>query len=168
MKIIRSFKDWTLEQAIKYVQDNVAEGVDCPACGVYAREYPWQFYSTAAHGLICLYRLGGAEDYVFTGDLHELGYRGKGDCTRWRMFGLAEEDRKRKSATGRAGYWKLTKLGVDFIEGRATIPQTVYAVHSKPMRSEGEQRTIWQTLNKKFDYDELMGYGSVVQLREQA
>lgn len=157
MRIIRDFSDWTVERTKKYLEDNRKDGVECPACGVFYREYKWTFYSTAARGLILLNRLGGAEDYVFTGDLKQkYGFKGQGDCSRWRFFGLATEDRDRKSNTGRAGYWKLTPLGVDFINGRATIPKKVYVVHSKPTRSEGPHVTVQQALGKRFDYDELM------------
>src|SRR5262252_6834423 len=53
-----------------------AEGVICPLCRQHAQVYKWSLYSTAAHALILLLKLGGRDKPIHTKEIKKLGHTG--------------------------------------------------------------------------------------------
>lgn len=77
-----------------------------------------------------------------------------------RFYGLIEESPHERPDGGRAGIWRLTDLGVAFVEGRATVPTYSILYNQELLRLEEPKISISQALGKRFRYDELMEGGS--------
>jgi len=133
-----------------------AEGVICPLCRQHAQVYKWSLYSTAAHALILLLKLGGRDKPIHTKEIKKLGHTGQGDISRLRIWGLAEEERVRRPDDGRAGFWWITGKGEDFAHNRTTLPKHAWVYDTRVMRYEGDPVTIKDALGTKFDYRKLM------------
>lgn len=107
-----------------------------------------------ARALILAYRAGGADDFIHVPSLDHSG--AVNELNKARYWGLLEESPQRRADGGRAGWWKLTPKGVDFIEGRITLPKYAVVYDGKLLELEGDQVGIAQALSKKFNYAELM------------
>lgn len=143
----------TLAEARQLVHDNLAEGINCPCCGQHARLYARTIHSTMARELIHIYRTQG------TGWFHlptVIGHNG-GDITKVRYWGLLQEDEARREDGGRAGHWRMTGLGVDFVKGQVSVPKHAHVYNGKLLGLSGDQVRITDCLGKKFDYATLMG-----------
>lgn len=134
-------------------------GHTCPLCSQHAQVYRWSLYSTAAHALILLLKLGAATKPVHTRQLKEKGHRGQGDISRLRLWGLVEEERVRREDGGRAGFWHITPTGERFARLQASIPKYVHVYDTRALSYSGEPVSIEDCLGTKFNYRDLMEGG---------
>jgi len=67
-----------------------------------------------------------------------------------------DDDTKRDS-----GFWRITPLGIDFVNGKCSTCRHVFLYNKKRYGSSDETTTIKEALGDKFDYAELMGYPSI-------
>lgn len=143
----------TLGEAKQWLRGNLMEGAPCPCCTQFAKVYRRRIHTTMARALIQLYRHGArGEDFIHApslpGDTHEIS-----QAVWW---GLIEEERVRREDGGRAGWWTLTKRGVDFVQDRARVPEYALVYDGSPIRTEGDLIGIRDALGKRFRYDDLM------------
>jgi hypothetical protein len=57
-----------------------------------------------------------------------------------------------------SGYWKLTEKGRDFVRGDIEVSKHAYIFNDKVFALDPETEDIWEALDNKFDYKELMTY----------
>ena len=141
-------QDWFLSR--------VDGGVKCPVCTQHAQIYRWSLYSTAAQALMLLYRCGGTTQFTHVNEIKRLGHKGQGDCSRLVKWGLVEEEPVVREDGGRAGYWRVTALGEDFINERSTVGKYVWTYAGDVVERGGPQISIREALGRKFDYDSMM------------
>jgi hypothetical protein len=143
------FKNWLIQQPRR-------EG-SCECCGRFAKVYKRRINSTMARQLIALYNLGGTEKYIHTSDL--VVRCGTGDFAKARFWGLIYQSEEIPVDGAKMnGKWRLTKLGVDFVEGKLLVPEFALILFDKKIGSDGKQVTIQDCLESKgFNYQELMG-----------
>jgi hypothetical protein len=107
--------------------------------------------------LIALYDAGGAVKYVHTPSLPHSG-NDLAFAVIWNLI------KPQTDAEGRhrAGWWKLTRLGVRFVQGRARLEHRHADVFlGRVVRMYGPPWSIRQALGKRFDLDALLdGNGS--------
>ena len=143
----------TLSEARALLRELAEEGHNCPCCGQLAKIYERKINSTMARALITLYRHGGDADFKhcpsLPGDTHEI--------SQFAWWGLVTDKDSRREDGGRAGYWRLTSLGVDFVTGRATVRRLARVYDHRCLSLIGDDVGIDECLGDKFDYRELMG-----------
>ena len=144
--------DWTLEEAKDWLRERLDHGADCPCCTQRAQVYRRKLNSRMARGLIALYLATGGRDYghlpTIAGDGCEVG--------KLRYWGLVVEEPEARPDGGRAGYWKLTPDGVDFVRGRLRVPKYARIYDGRRLGLRGEPVDIRDCLGSPFHYDELM------------
>jgi len=141
----------TLAEASRWVADRLEDGVECPACNQHAQVYRWSLYRTAVRALVLFYKLGGTTDFVHVSQLKAAGHQGQGDVSRLRHWGLVEEEKTRRPDGGRPGYWRVTQLGADWLEGRVTVPKYVNVYNGKVTDTYGEPVRVQDSLGNDFD-----------------
>lgn len=133
------------------------KGYFCPCCGQYCRRYYRKLNSNMALVLISLYR-SGKRDYVHIERfMQELGHKRSGDfayLVHWKF--LEKKVGKREDGSTRNGYYKLTGLGIMFIEGKMTAREKVMIYNNKFEGFDGGEVSIQTALGRKFNYEELM------------
>jgi len=147
----------TLGEAKQWLRDRWEEGADCPCCGQFAKLYKRPLTSSMAAALLLMARHQG-RDFFHVPDwlakwTSTAVIRG-GDWAKLRHWGLIEADPE-----GRAGYYRITERGRDFLYAGLSVPRHVYLYDNQtfdridPMR---ETTTLRQALGDRFDLDVLM------------
>jgi len=134
------------------------ESVDCPVCLRPHRSYRRKLNSGMAATAIKLYRLGGgnAMDWVNVVRLFpDTTHRG-GEWAQIRHWGLAMPRDKRNHAQNSPGDWRLTPLGVAFVEGRLEVPRYIETRDGVLLGKSDETTSIMGALGNAFDYAELL------------
>lgn len=116
--------------------DNNQKGT-CPHCSALMVEYTFTFNSGLATFLSALYE---AKEPVRTDELG-LTYSQRTNSQKLRYWGLAEQV-KTGTAAKKGGVWKITRLGIDFVEGRVRIPRKVTMYRNTFRRYADETDTV--------------------------
>lgn len=142
----------TLEEARNALRELVEEGYKCPCCTQQAKVYRRKCHATMAATAIKLWRAGGGTEFVHTpslpGDTHE--------ASQLSWWGLAEEELTHREDGGRAGYWRLTALGIAWVTRQTTIPKYARVYDGRCLGLTGKAVSIEDALASKFHYRELM------------
>jgi hypothetical protein len=135
-----------------WVTQQREDGVDCPACDQFVKVYRRKINAGMAQSLIAIYNKGGTEDFVHTPTLvrsHEVGQLS------W--WGFIEEEGLTRKDGGRAGFWRTTRSGADWLLGTTTAPKYAHVFNGKLLEmTEDDRVTILDALGTKFNYSDLM------------
>ena len=156
----------TLADAIGWIVENRNDGAECPCCGQLAKVYRRSITGSMAYVLILIDRHFQTE----TDWLHVPTYLGRvaggtaatrgGDWAKLVHWGLLVEcDAVRDDGSDRAGYYKITDLGKQFVRGDVRVPKYVYLYDGARMvrsASEDPVVSIRDALKETFNYDDLM------------
>lgn len=157
-------KKYTLDEALEVIKQELREkvigkGGRCPVCDQFAKVYKRKIYARAVVGLIRIYNLTeDDESYYHITKINPTNVSGGGDFAKLVHWGLAEEmpkdpeDKKKKTS----GFWRITPLGRDFVELKATVPAYIMTYNSQCLKVFGEPSTIKDALGEHFDYEKLM------------
>lgn len=149
-----------VRDAKQFLEDHILEGVDCPVCGRFAREYERPIHRTMARMLIRLYHLTARSEnvYFYSGNIAKgISTTGTNDFSKFRFLGLVEEMPKGIDQDQRtSGMWRITPSGKLFVENQMKVHK--YAViRMKEFRGlTGDMISIEDALGKSFSYKELM------------
>ena len=112
-------------------------GVICPCCGGFVRVKPYVVGRKLARGLQVLYDAHGAEVHIddFAGNSRMHGIL----CHAGLIEQLTHDPNK---PFNRSGMWAITQRGVDWIEGRVTIPQKINVLYKTFVGGSIEQITF--------------------------
>jgi hypothetical protein len=150
----------TLTEARASVEAGRVDGITCPCCDQFCREYARSLNSPMARALIACVRRGGAERWV---NIHELpliqGRRGGGDFAKlvyWELIRQRPKDDDSRART--SGDWMVTDLGVQFACNRVRVRKKARLYNDMLLCFEGEYISIVDALGIRFDYRELMGW----------
>ena len=150
------FTGATLSEARAWLRLRLKEGVRCPCCTQFAKIYRRQITTSSARALIRLWRIGG-QDYAHWPTLvAEAGLPGRGDETKLVHWGLVEEENAEREDGGRAGYWRVTELGVAWLLERHKVPRYARIYDSRCLGTFGPEWGVADALGKRFDLQELM------------
>lgn len=148
--------DMTITEAKAILRELADDGHACPVCTQHVKVYKRKVNSSMARDLIAIYRTYGT-DFAYLPDVRKTtGSKGNREESKLRYWGLIEEDNRRREDGGRAGFWRITPRGVDWVLGRSTIPKYARVFDARLLSHEGEQVSIRDALGTKFRYDELM------------
>ncbi|HYX22474.1 MAG TPA: hypothetical protein VFA98_16640 [Thermoanaerobaculia bacterium] len=156
----------TLKEAQEWLLQGVRKGVICPCCTQHAKVYSRTITNTMAYALILIERFfRRANEWLHVPSyLNDLGLDPKlaasirGDWTKLRHWGLIEEKPEvRDDGSNRAGFYKITQRGVDFVHDRIQVRKFIYLYGSRVLdRPCDETISIGDALGEKFHYRELM------------
>jgi len=144
----------TLAEARDQLRDLVDEGATCPCCRQYARVYRRKIHATMARTLCRVYRAAPSGEWVHLPSL--AGYQ-VNDFPKLRYWGLVEEEIElRRDDGGRAGYWRITPQGWQWVLIWTTVPKYARIYDGRCLGLEGDPVTVLDALGDRFDYRELM------------
>ena len=143
-----------------FVAEHAEAGADCPTCGQLVKAYRRALTAAGARTLIALHRYAGGQ-YASIPDLARLRLRDVahqgGYLTLGHYWGLIEEESRVRGDGGRAGWWRLTEFGHNFVTGADSISRYAHVYDGVVQMFSGELVGIRQSLGASFNYDELMG-----------
>lgn len=147
----------TLQEAKQRLRSNFHKGTDCPCCGQFVKLYKRKLTSSMAYGLLLLKdktEWTHVENYFKTldipssirGDISKLVY--------WKM--LERQEGKREDGSNRIGYYRITQLGINFVNNMQDVPSHVLIYNNKFQGYSDTRTNIVKFLGNKFNYSELM------------
>lgn len=160
----------TLAEARDLLRSLVDAGARCPCCTQTVKVYRRPLSHVAARTLIALYQHAG-DDYahvptLLAKHLPDIAHQG-GYATLSAHWKLIEEAPVRRDDNGRAGCWRITKLGRSFVRNWTTVPKYAHIYDGRLLRLSGPPITIDDALGTKFSYAELMGAEHELRVEEQ-
>lgn len=147
----------TLHEARERLMVERWEGTDCPCCGQRAQVYKRSLHSGMGRALVIMYRAAGTEWQDKTVTLRGVGAAAR-DESLLRYWGLLEEAAVRREDGGRAGWWRVTDLGRDFVLERIKVDKYVYVYDRECLGSDGPTVSIRDCLGTRFDLRDLLGH----------
>lgn len=147
--------DNTLRAARDWLDEHVADGVTCPCCGQFAKEYVRKLNRGMAEALIRMFLVSGSDWQDKTLTLKGFGPAAR-DESLLRHWGLLEEDHRPRADGGRAGWWRVTGRGAEFVLGRITVLSHVRLYDNEFRGLEGHSVVIDECLGEGFHRAELL------------
>lgn len=145
----------SLVRARADLREDMWEGTECPCCGQYARVYRRKVNANCARKLIAAYRLHGTQPFYLPGLLASLRLPGR-DESLLHYFRLIQETDSRRDDGGRAGWWRVTGLGVGYVKGLQQIPKYAQVYNGKVLGYDVPMVSIQDALGERFDLQELL------------
>lgn len=148
------FPDSTpLGQARAWLRARLDKGADCPLCTQRAQTYRRKINAGMARSLIAMYQINGL-DWVHVPSQLSARSREEGKLAYW---GLVEERDLKRDDGGRAGEWRVTPRGEQFLRAKISVPKYAHVFNGRVMGFDmSETITVKDALGDKFDYSELM------------
>jgi hypothetical protein len=146
---------WTMGEARAWLLERVEHGHKCPLCTQFTKIYRRKVNAAMARALILMWREGdlGRRLYVHVPSIDPT--RG-GDVAKMAFWGLIEEERAVRADGGRAGFWRVTRRGEDWIQGKVTIPKYARVYDNRLLSISGPATSINDALGDFFRLDDLM------------
>lgn len=146
---------------MKLTETELKKGQMCPCCTQWAQMYKYSFHGTMASALVHIYiatKNGIVDD---EGYLHVENYlvslgEKPSKHGKLRYWGLIEQKNNGDSSKKHSGEWRLTQKGLDFVEGRISVPRCAWLFNSQCYGFEGEEVFIDNISSKKFNYTKMM------------
>ena len=143
----------TLEQARVRTQAAVQEGIICPCCDRFAKQYRRALHSEMGQFLIMLYRAdNNGTEWVHIRDILGGGGKAATDASYLVYYQLLE----RRGDNESAGWYKTTDLGRSFVEGKQMARSHFFVYGGECKGFDGEYVTIHDVLGVQFKYADLM------------
>ena len=153
-------QDWLLRRL------QSGHGEKCPLCDQTAKIYRRRINNRQARAIVILYRSHRKSwghvptlDPTLSGDGGMIAFL--------RYWGLVEELQEKRPDGGRAGFWRVTDLGEQFVLGRVSVPKYALIYNTQCLGLEGEGVMLDDCFSQRFDFDQLMSdsgfsYGRVL------
>lgn len=147
------------KQLMKAKDDKMAV---CPCCDRKVKLYKRPLNSSMAYGLILLRKF--FKDNPDVEWIHAESYFKsrkdapsslRGDFAKLRYWDLVELQ-SGASSDARQGNYKILQKGIDFVEGRISVPRRVHLYNKSVVGFDEDETNINSALGDKFDYKELM------------
>jgi len=152
----------SVEVARTWLHLSLADGAYCPCCGQLAKLYRRKLNATMSLVLVLLYRRFKEDPelewlHVPT-FLNGKGVAARGgDWAKLTHWGVLEAlQRSRDNEAAGVGYYRVTDKGRSFVEIRSSLPSAAFLYDGRVQGFSEDMVTIVETLEKRFDYTELM------------
>lgn len=153
----------TLGEAKAWLREAVKQkGAKCPCCRQFAKVYKRRITSSMAYALILVERYfrttPDAADWLHVPSMLTANGLSRADEAKLVHWGLLEEKPEiRDDDSPRAGFYKITKLGIDFVHNRVRVPKFVFIYAGKKLdKSTVATVSIDEALTTRFNYRDLM------------
>ena len=157
---MKKFEGNNLQLAKYFLRDNweIAAGVDCPCCSQRVKLYKRHITDFMSTRLINLYRIsdkGTNRKYFHITEI--CASQNGGDFSRLERWGLITPEPNDPPTTKRTnGMWRISELGIDFVENKVSVPKTKFMFNNAVYRTSEDAVTIEDTLKETFDFSKLM------------
>lgn len=150
----------TIEQAKQFLRENMTNGTICPCCNNYVKMYKRKLTSTMVFCLIQFKKHvdrngNDFQKYITILDRLKLTPTQRADWQKLVYFKLIEPETNERGHV-RSGYYRMTEIGMKFVNHKITIPEYVNVYNSKVFGYSETQINISQAIKNKFNYLELM------------
>lgn len=147
----------TVKEAQDYVKEYAEDGVYCPCCERLVKLYKRKLHSEMA---AFLFRL------VFAYKTHPRWYstrelvpgtsKSTTDGSYLVHWDLVQKEPAKNNSGGKAGSYKPTQRGIDFVMGEVVVPSHIHMLCGELVGYSDDYVTFAECIENKFDYDELM------------
>ncbi len=140
-----------LEDARAYVVKRRPDGIVCPCCDQYAKNYVRKLNSAMAHGLILLYRYfrePTAEKFIHV-ERYLAKYTRATDVYKLRFWELIESN-------GSVGMWRITEKGKKFVLGQIKVTKKIELYNDQLIGTSDELISFVEALGEHFNFYKLM------------
>lgn len=132
------------------------KGERCPCCERYAQVYKRKLSKPVVRQLYKLLSLGGDKNFIHASKLISPGVTGSGDLGKAKYWGLVEQKPHHPDEKKSSGFWKLTEMGVFFLNEEAYIRKTLYIYNDKIIKQSSEELLVSDIREAGFDYQKLL------------
>lgn len=153
----------TIEEAKEYLKQHIKQGVACPVCTQYVKQYTRPLNSSMAYVLVLVYnyfKMKPHDDWLHVENyLNELNTPApvRGDFPKLKYWNLIEDKKSiREDGSNRNGYYKITEDGKLFVESVTKIYSHAIIFNGKCYGFQGKHIDIREALNNKFSYEEII------------
>jgi hypothetical protein len=148
----------SIEEIRAYLNENWRKGIPCPCCARLVKLYRRSMSANMGRLLIVFWQHNKKNEFVkATKTIFKEKFGGNGDFAQLRHWGLLEPGSGlRDDGSSRNGVWRLTPLGIDFVNELRGVPRYVYLYNQEFLGIGGEEVYISDVLENHFDYRELM------------
>ena len=148
-----------LSDARKEVMGALDDGIVCPCCDKYVRQYKRKFNSTMARSLMWLVKAHSesADGWVDVPYLAPRWLVQTNQLPTIRWWGLVERKSNTDSETKHSGLWRPTEAGIDFVNKETKIIASAITYNGNVTGFAGDEIDIESALGNKFSYSEMMG-----------
>lgn len=153
-----------------WLKENLsADGKVCPCCNQFVKIYKRKINKSMAESLVLFYQkqIPNRETYFNLTQLREMDKRfiscliGGGDFAQFAHWKIIEsKPRSKGKDTRTSGYWRMTKKGIDFAEGKIHVPQHILLYNQTLLGFSDEMVLIRDCFKEPFRYSELMGFNN--------
>lgn len=145
--------DMSLGEARDWLRERIDNGQRCPCCQQFAKVYRRKIHTAMARSLIVIYRSTQPWEWCHLPTV--LGING-GDTAKATYWGLLEEEAIIRSDGGRAGWWRLTIKGRQYVEDRVRVPKYARIYDGRCLSLVGDPVGVRDALGDGFDLADLM------------
>lgn len=145
-----------LGQVREHLREHWHEGLACPACKQRVQLYRRKLNSGMAYALVVMWKRHGTRWQDKTVTLRGVGAAAR-DESLLRFWGLLEEDTRPREDGGRAGIWRVTLAGAEFVREQRRVQSHALVFDNVCYGLDGDPITIRQALGNRFNLDELLG-----------
>lgn len=135
------------------------DGADCPLCAQKVKIYKRKLTSVSARAVRALYATHGCDfgslPDVAREHLPDVANQG-GFLVLGAHWGLIEEERRHRPDGGRTGWWRVTDLGIEWLNGDARLPAYAHIYAGECIGFSGEMVGIASVLEEHFHLGETM------------
>jgi hypothetical protein len=146
--------DMPLDEVRDRLREMVKDGKghDCPVCTRRVQVYKRNINATMARSLIAMWRAWGHEFGHLPTLRPQAALHHSNQEASLAWWGLIEEEKVRRPDGGRAGYWRVTDLGGQWIRGEVTVPKFARHFNRRCLQVLGEPWSIHDALGTRFDW----------------
>jgi len=146
-----------LEQARAAMLAESEKGTKCPCCGQTVKLYKRKLHAEMADFLVKLVRkYRNHQRYYSTRELLPDAVKAATDGSYLVKWGLVEKVDSSNTAGGKAGLYRPTPMGVDFVMGRINVVSHIHMLCGVFVGYSDTYVSIKDCLGEDFDYPELM------------
>jgi len=146
---------WSVGEARDWLRDRVAVGAACPCCHQFTKVYRRKINAAMARALFLMWDEGGRERRLYV-HVPSIDPTRGGDVAKMQFWGLIEEEKGSRVDGGRAGYWKVTQRGEDWLKRRVTVPKYARVYDGHLLNTTGVAVSVDDALGDEFRLDDLM------------
>jgi hypothetical protein len=148
--------DATLGEVRDWLRARVEKGTHCPACEQFAKVYKRQIYAGMVRALVLMWREGDFSRRLYV-HVPSIDPARGGDVAKLEFWGLIEEERAKREDGGRAGFWRVTRRGEDWLNRKTAVPKYARIYDGRLLSLTGPLVTVDEALARgPFRLDDLM------------
>ena len=142
--------DATLDEVRAWLWVRIEDGVRCPCCNQFAKIYYRHITGRVVRALVNLYNRRGNWQRLPPLD------PSRGEAARMSYWNLIEERPVVREDGGRAGWWRITEKGVEWLNERIFIQEYARVYDSELLALMGSPYWVRDAVKNKFDLRKLM------------